>query len=198
MVRSSDAKERLINSILELVAERSYTNVGVQEICEYASAKKGSFYYFFKSKQELMMEALNHHALTINELILKPAFASGFTIGECTERMFDLTYKYQKSLKENTGRVNGCFFGNLALELSTQDELIRHRIDKIFLAQTKLIKFGLEEANINTPRDDIDFQQTSKAILAYWEGVILMAKVQNDPGIIRTLGKNVSTLIAYH
>ena len=194
MARSSDAKERLITSALELVSERSYANVGVQELCEHSGAKKGSFYYFFKSKQDLMLEALEHQAQVVNSRILIPAFSSKIDPLECIERLFDLTYKYQKSLKEKTGRVGGCFFGNLALELSTQDELIRQRLDTIFNRQIKLIKQCLEEAVTAGHLSDMDIQLTSEAILAYWEGTILFAKVRNEPEVLKVLAKGAQEL----
>ena len=194
MARSSDAKERLINSVLELVSERSYANVGVQELCEHAGAKKGSFYYFFKSKQDLILEALENQAQAVDNIILIPAFSSELAPLERIEQMFELTYRYQKSLKEKTGRVGGCFFGNLALELSTQDEIIRHRLDKIFNRQIKLIKQCLEEAVTKGYLSEIDIQLRSEAIMAYWEGAILFAKVRNDPEVLKALAKGAKEL----
>lgn len=194
MARSSDTKERLINSVLELVSERSYANVGVQELCEHAGAKKGSFYYFFKSKQDFMLEALEHQFQAVNNMILLPAFNSQLAPHERIERMFDLTYEYQKSLKEKTGRVGGCFFGNLALELSTQDELIRHRLDKIFNRHIELFKQCLEEAVAMGHLSEIDIQLTAEALLAYWEGAIMFAKVRNKPEVLKSLAKGAQEL----
>ena len=59
MGRKSNAKERLINSAIELIGTRSYNSVGVQEICEHAGVKKGSFYHFFPSKSDLTVAALD-------------------------------------------------------------------------------------------------------------------------------------------
>jgi TetR/AcrR family transcriptional regulator, transcriptional repressor for nem operon len=194
MVNSGDTKERLIASVLELVSERSYANVGVQELCEHSNAKKGSFYYFFKSKQDLMLEALEHQAQVVNNKILTPAFSSNVAPLERIERMFNLTYEYQKSLKRKTGRVTGCFFGNLALELSTQDEAIRRLLDKIFHRQIELIKQCLEEAVAMRQLPEIDIQLTAEAILAYWQGVIMFAKVRNEPEMLKSLSKGAQEL----
>lgn len=194
MARLSDTKERLINGVLELVSQRSYANVGVQELCEHAGAKKGSFYYFFKSKQDLMLEALEHQAQAVDNMILKPAFNSKLAPLDRIEQVFEFTYQYQTSLKAKSGRVGGCFFGNLALELSTQDEIIRHRLDKIFNRQTKLIKQCLEEAVEKGHVSEIDIQLTAEAIMAYWQGAILFAKARNDPKVLKTLANGVKEL----
>ena len=51
-------KKRLTDAALDLMWENSYGTTSVDAICERAGAKKGSFYYFFKSKSELTAAAL--------------------------------------------------------------------------------------------------------------------------------------------
>src|SRR6202043_1122266 len=58
MPRVSDMKKRLTDAALDLMWENSYGTTSVDAICERAGAKKGSFYYFFKSKSELAAAAL--------------------------------------------------------------------------------------------------------------------------------------------
>src|SRR3954467_688883 len=58
MGRTSDANERLMDAALDLIWEESYGAVTIDDICKRAEVKKGSFYYFFKSKSELAVAAL--------------------------------------------------------------------------------------------------------------------------------------------
>src|SRR5689334_22133974 len=58
MPRVSDMKERLMDAAMDLLWQNSYGATSVDSICERAGAKKGSFYYFFKSKSELAAAAL--------------------------------------------------------------------------------------------------------------------------------------------
>src|SRR6266571_4564170 len=58
MPRVSDMKERLTDAAMDLIWHSSYGTTSVDAICERAGAKKGSFYYFFKSKSELTAAAL--------------------------------------------------------------------------------------------------------------------------------------------
>ena len=51
-------KTRLMDAAMDLIWENSYGTTSVDAICERAGAKKGSFYYFFKSKSELAAAAL--------------------------------------------------------------------------------------------------------------------------------------------
>src|SRR5215204_1792844 len=58
MGRVSDAKERLMEAVTELIWHGSYGGTTIDQICEKAGVKKGSFYYFFNSKSELAAAAL--------------------------------------------------------------------------------------------------------------------------------------------
>ena len=61
MGRTSDARERLVAAALELFSERAYSSVGVAEISARAGVQKGSFYYFFPSKEALALAVTDEH-----------------------------------------------------------------------------------------------------------------------------------------
>ena len=41
---------------------------------------------------------------------------------------------------------------------------------------------------------EIDIQLTAEAILAYWQGVIMCAKVCNEPEVLKSLSKGAQEL----
>src|SRR6266853_1287006 len=59
MGRVSDAKERLMEAVLELIWTGSFGTTTIDHICEKAGVKKGSFYYFFDSKGDLAVTAID-------------------------------------------------------------------------------------------------------------------------------------------
>jgi TetR/AcrR family transcriptional repressor of nem operon len=61
MGRTSDAKERILTAAQSLIEQRGYSALGVAEICKAAGVPKGSFYYFFDSKEELALAVLDEH-----------------------------------------------------------------------------------------------------------------------------------------
>lgn len=151
MGRTSDARERLISSTMELISARSYNTVGVQELCEYAGVKNGSFYHFFPSKRDLTLAALDLMWETFREKVLKPTLNSDLPPMEKYSRLLDISYQRSCSAKEATGCMTGCHIGNLAVELSTQDELIRQKIEHIFQQWgsycEQIIKEAVSEGN---------------------------------------------------
>ncbi len=61
MGRTSDARNKILDAARVLVEQRGYTALGVGEICSTAGVPKGSFYYFFESKQALALTVIDEH-----------------------------------------------------------------------------------------------------------------------------------------
>jgi TetR/AcrR family transcriptional regulator, transcriptional repressor for nem operon len=188
METGTDTRQRLIDSARELIYARSYSDVGVQQICERAGVKKGSFYHFFPSKRDLTLAALDQLHTYFRQHIIDVAFAADIPPLERFKRFISASYEFHKQLKENTGHIMGCPFGNLGCELSTQDEVIRKRVDSIFSEVQQPLATALAEAVANGELPDIDTAAAARAIFAYIEGVMMYAKIRNDPELIRELG----------
>src|SRR5471032_2506620 len=61
MGRTSDAKEKILDAARALIELRGYSALGVAEICKSAGVPKGSFYYFFESKEVLALAVIDEH-----------------------------------------------------------------------------------------------------------------------------------------
>jgi TetR/AcrR family transcriptional repressor of nem operon len=195
MGQVSDAKEKLITSALELIYARSYAGVGVQELCEHAGVKKGSFYHFFPSKRDLTLAALDHQWETLRKAVLEPAFSKQLPPLKRIERFFELFYEQQCAMKDRSGKVLGCPFGNLGLELSTQDEPIRRKVNGIFRELAGYFERALRDAVTAGKVPDQDCRATARMLVAYMEGISLLTKTSNDVQIARQLGQGIRRLV---
>lgn len=195
MARPSEAKTRLVQTALQLIHSRSYSAVSVEDLCLQAQVNKGSFYYFFPSKRELLLEALEAHWEITRQEVFEPAFSSQLPVLERITRAFENAYSRHKSLQTHHGWVLGCPFGNLALELSTQDEIVRQKIQEIFSRICAYFEKALNEAiEIGLiPAGDVPL--ITYSLLAYFEGTILLAKTQNDAELIHRLGQDALKLV---
>lgn len=183
-----DTQQRILDSARELIFSRSYAHVGVAAICEHAGVKKGSFYHFYPSKQALIIAVLDAQFFETQSNMISKAFAEDVPPLARLERFTDMAYLFQKQLNAHSGHVLGCPFGNLANELSTQDEPIRKKIQQTFAKLQKLFRGVLLAAQeAGDLAQDIDAGATAQAMLAYFEGVMLLAKNQNEPDVIRQL-----------
>lgn len=188
MGQVSDAKEKLVQSALDLMYSRSYASVGVQELCEHAGVQKGSFYHFFPSKRDLTLAALERQRELGRRSILEPAFCPDRSPLRRIEAWFDRLFDHAAAMKRKTGCVPGCVVGNLAVELSTQDEVIRHKVADLLRDLTRLLERTVAEAIKRKELPPQNPKPLAEAIVAYMEGVTLLAKTHNEPALIKRLG----------
>lgn len=189
-----DTRSRIIAAAKPRFHSRSYANVGIQEICEGAGIQKGSFYHFFPSKRDLIVAVIEEFADEWANGFVAEAFDPALPPMERIDYLIDAAYFWQKSIKQVHGRMLGCIFGNLTLEVSTQDDILRAKLLAIFGRAKSRFMNTLEEAVVAGTIAPLDTALTAEAMLAYLEGVILLAKSQNDPELLYRLGPAIKTL----
>lgn len=194
MKRIANTKTKILSISRELFHSRSYADVGIKEICDMAEVQKGSFYHFFKSKQDLAMAVIDDMAEDWATGFVAEAFDQNLPPMERFDYMIDAAYYWQKAAKDLEGRMPGCLFGNLALEVSTRDDVIRARISAVFSKASSQFFEALEQAVEAGEIAPLNTEATALAMLAYLEGIILLAKTQNDPEVVRILGPAMKTL----
>jgi TetR/AcrR family transcriptional regulator, transcriptional repressor for nem operon len=194
MGRTSDAKARLLESAMELMYVRGYTAVGVQEICEHAGVNKGSFYYFFPSKRTLALEVIAAYGQRVRDM-WQDAMAVDGPLLERLQRVSEYVYNTHRTLVEANGQMHGCPIGNLALELSCQDEDIRQRLHDTFTSWTEAVEYVLHQAIAAGELPALDTSIMAQMIVAYFEGVVMLAKIQNDPDVVQRLAHGAMHLV---
>lgn len=180
MGRPSDAREKLLEAAGRLISERGYTAVGVNEICLEAGVKKGSFYHFFDSKRDLVIAVIegywDYMALGLEQTL----GAEGSPLARL-ERFFSANASEACKGRDAAGQVCGCPLGNLALELSTQDEVLRDHLRSVFDRWTSRLASVLEEATAAGELTIDDPEAAAADIVAFLEGRALFSKLKNDP-----------------
>src|SRR5213593_4203962 len=107
MGRVSDAKERLMDAVLDLIWTGSYGSTTIDQICEKAGVKKGSFYYFFDSKADLALTAINEDWQR-RRAELDSLFSPTVPPLERLRRYCDYSYAFQQQISRKCGCVLGC------------------------------------------------------------------------------------------
>jgi TetR/AcrR family transcriptional repressor of nem operon len=189
-----DTRSRIIAAAKTRFHSRSYANVGIQEICTGAGVQKGSFYHFFPSKRDLVLAVIDEFADEWAHGFVAEAFDAALPPMERIDYLIDAAYFWQKSIKQVHGRMLGCIFGNLTLEVSTQDDILRAKLLAIFARAKSRFEQALREAVAEGTIAPLDAGLTAEAMLAYLEGVILLAKAQNDPELLYRLGPAIKSL----
>src|SRR5438445_10209645 len=165
MPRVSDMKERLTDAAMDLISHNSYGATSVDAICERARTKKGSFYYFFKSKSELAAAALeadwNKKRAEIDSI-----FSPTVPPLERFERYFDFVHDRLAELQKKCGSILGCPFVNVGSEVSTQDQIVREAIDRIMDRKMNYFISAVRDARAQGPIDAHDPVAKPKSLCA--------------------------------
>ena len=194
MGRTSDAREKILVAAQSLIEMRGYSSLGVAEICKAADVPKGSFYYFFDSKEALALAVVDEH------WVHQRADWARVLGGEQTplrrlKQLFEETEALQSAGQLSCGTVSGCMFGNLTLELSNQTEAVRARLQEVFDEQVGMVQAVIAEARERGEVTVADDEKAARSIVAQLEGQVLFAKLYNRTGGLGDLWANCLALL---
>src|SRR5437868_3219265 len=171
MPRKSDMKERLQDAAMDLIWENSYGATSVDAICERASAKKGSFYYFFKSKSELAAAALEAD-WGKKKAQMDSMFSPTVPPLDRLDRYFDFVHDRLAELQKKCGCILGCPLLSIGSEVSTQDQIVRGAIDRIMDQKMNYFISAVRDAQGQGLIDAPDPVAKAKALFASNEGTV--------------------------
>lgn len=194
MTQKADTRQRILNTASELFHTQSFDAVGIAAVCDQAGVSKGSFFHFFESKRDLALAVLDQFKEQINETLIAKAFSPKYPPMERLDRFVKELYAFQKAHADEFGHMPGCPFGNMAMEQSTQDETLRKKTNGCLRALAVHIQSAIADAVQSGALMPVDEEATAEAMLAYVEGIQLLAKARNDPGLIRRLAPALKTI----
>jgi TetR/AcrR family transcriptional regulator, transcriptional repressor for nem operon len=189
MGRTSDANERLMDAALDLIWEESYGAVTIDDICKRADVKKGSFYYFFKSKSDLAVAALERlwqeESKPKMDGIFSPSVEPLTRIRNYLASMYD----FQAEIKRKHGKVLGCPVMSVGSETCTCDEeaAVGAKIRELFTRKRRYYESAIRDALAEGSIEPGDAAEKATAIAGLIEGFLTQSRVLNDPEVLRQL-----------
>jgi TetR/AcrR family transcriptional repressor of nem operon len=183
-------KERLTDAAMDLIWHNSYGTTSVDAICERAGAKKGSFYYFFKSKSELAAAALeadwNKKKVQMDEV-----FSPTVPPLKRLDCYFDFVHDRLADVQKKCGSILGCPLLSIGSEVSTQDQVVREAIDRIIDHKVNYFISAVRDAAAQGLIEAPDPEAKARALFACYQGTMAQARIQNDVELLREF-KNVA------
>lgn len=198
MGRTSTAKQRIVNASTALFYARSFSDVSTAEICQQAGVLPGSLYHFFESKHDVGLAVIEEHAKQLRELLIEPSLTSNEKPLDRLRQMLLGISSQQKKHAETAGQVLGSPVGNLAVELSTILPEFRERLGEIFCEWTQALETILAEAAAEGHlRPGLDPSTGALIALAQIEGILVLAKVLNNPSLIEAIFEDFTSLLSH-
>ncbi|WP_422928802.1 TetR family transcriptional regulator C-terminal domain-containing protein [Singulisphaera sp. PoT] len=181
------SKEKTKITLLEagkkVFLEKGYNNAGIEAILQTAGVPKGSFYYYFESKEDFGLQVINHFAAIYQANIEQ--FLDDEALGplERLRRYFESTVERLESQQCR----NGCLVGNLSQEMAAQSEVFRARLEEIFQGWVNRYAEVLDLAQRSGEiPPHLDVHELAEFWLNSWQGATLRAKATRSTGPLRT------------
>jgi TetR/AcrR family transcriptional repressor of nem operon len=187
MGRTSDADLRLKQAALDLMWEESYGSVTIDDICKRADVKKGSFYYFFKSKADLAVAALEKLWKETWKPSLDQCFSPSLDPLVRITNHLETFYSGQTAIKAKYGKVLGCPVCSVGSEISTQEVDVTAVVREMVSRKRRYYESAIRDAVAQGSIEACDPVEESLALLALLEGLVSQARIMNDPEILRKL-----------
>ena len=155
--------------------EKGYEATSLQDVVQRASVKAGSLYYFFRTKEDLLLAVLDRYVGLLWPAVIEPAFAR---TSDPLERIFAILEGYRQGLIY-TNFAQGCPIGNLALEVSDEYPRAREKIAENFANWRNWIRKCLEEAADLLPAN-LDRGRMAIFVLTVMEGAVMQSRAHHS------------------
>lgn len=170
----------------DLFLFQGYHATGVSQILKQAEVNAGSLYYYFPTKEDLLLAVLEWYRDNIWEGLLAPVWER---VTDPVERIFGLLNQYRQMLVMLEFQ-QGCPMGNLSLELVNTHPNARSLLLENFENWLEAIEKCLQEASDRLP-EGLDRRAMAMHILTVMEGAVMMARTYRS---IRPFDESVSQL----
>ena len=194
MGRTSDAKERLLQVAFDLIWDQSYGSVSVEQICRRAKVNKGSFYYFFKTKTDLVVAAYEEHwRLKLPDY--ERIFSKARPPLQRLKLWCDYTIGVQKQRRAKYGHACGCPYTSLGGELATRDPKIRRTAQDLIERHVQFLAAAIADAQSEGQAQAGDARVKAQLIHSLVIGLALRAKIYDDLKVLRHTQPAIFALI---
>ncbi len=187
MTKGDKTKERILRAATRLIHTRGYKNTSLDDIFVESGVNKGSFYFHFSGKDELVNAVIDRFFGDIERRLVTLFGGQGTSLERLSAYLDGLTY-----LMERSGCTGGCLLGNLTLEVSDWHHELREHLsasfDRMKGLLTGVIAEGQRSGDVRTDRSA---GELAAFVIALTEGALMLARVRKDIEPLRLLSRDV-------
>jgi TetR/AcrR family transcriptional repressor of nem operon len=156
----AENRQRILDAASRLFRERGFADVSVADVMQAAGLTHGGFYGYFRSKDDLIAEALAHLASTSPRVGDLDAFVATYL-----------------SPAHREDRAGGCAVAGLGGEVARQPTAAR-------AAMTEGLRRQIEQLSRDAPgADDAARRLAAIGSWAAMVGAMVLARVSDDPAL---------------
>jgi TetR/AcrR family transcriptional regulator, transcriptional repressor for nem operon len=190
----SQTKRKLLDAAMKLMVRKGFKATTVDEICSEAGLTKGSFFHYFKDKEDLAKVAAKHYYEFQQWMFDGADFRS---IADPLERVYG-RLDFIASYARNPQMPKSCLIGNFAQEVSGTHEGIRGVCEGIFNSTAVDFERDVAAAKLkHAPNADFVPAQIGRLYVTLFQGSMIMAKASANSAIIEENVEHLRRYIEY-
>lgn len=174
MKKGEQTKNNILQTGARIIHQSGYNSTGIQEVLKSAGVPKGSFYFYFRNKQDFGLQLIDYYA---DFFYSRLDYYLDLKQETFLNRLRLFFAEFIQEL-ENNKCQGGCPLGNLSQEMADIDEDFREKLNQIFLQIRGKIEYFLQESSKNKELSpEYDPGELAHFILNSWQGALLQMKV---------------------
>lgn len=171
---SQNIREQLLNQGVNILISQGYHGASIKQLVEKVKVPKGSFYNYFKSKEDFAAEVIKQYTQQwLNNL--------DTWLNDPEKDAFNaLKQFFQQQILPHPAK-EGCLIGNLGAELGDSSELCRQTMsESLQLIQQRFSQVLAKAQKQGTVRADLAAEELASILLNAYEGALLRMQIEQS------------------
>lgn len=172
-----DAKTHLLQVGVELLIQNSFHSVGINQILQQADVPKGSFYHYFKSKDDFGVQVLDFYHQQQLQYSREQLQASALPPYQRLKQFFEQILNHQLALDCS----QGCLMIGLSQEVAARSETFRMPLQASWGRMTDVVQACLaqmDKAQIGLAH--LSDREAADFLLNSWGGALMRMKAEKS------------------
>lgn len=180
MKKGEESRQHLIECAAELFWKNGYSATGINEILKQTGLPKGSFYFYFKSKDDLASAVTEYY-----QKILLEQFQSS-SQGNDWESFIEEIFDYL-SVRTSGQTFAGCPYAVMGMETA----LSKPAVASVFMEGLKKLEQIFQKVLLYSGLPQDHAAILSRRMLSIYQGYLLLGRINGNLSYLKNAEKNM-------
>ena len=169
-----DTKQMLIEIGAQIIHQKGYHHTGIQEVIKTAGVPKGSFYFYFASKEDFGLQVIDYFNNKHREMVLPIISDTALSPIKRLAKLFDWFINRFIEMDYTCG----CPIGNLSQEMGDLSLAFRNKLKESIERMVQMIAGLLQEGKeTGEVPGGLDLEEAANFIVSGWHGALIRMKI---------------------
>ena len=180
---SPSTKDRILEVGAEIIHQKGYNHTGIQEVLNAAHVPKGSFYNYFKNKEDFGLQIIDRFQRQFDQMVKEILEGPSMRPLKRIDRFLSASMDHF----QNSNYTGGCPIGNLAQEMGDLSSAFRKKLSDAMTSMVRAFSRVLNEAKrTGEISEQLDINAAAYFIVAGWHGAIIQMKLTQNLAPLKT------------